>query len=366
MARQPTAEDSRPLERGLAMTEKQKQHARQFLGASVFKTYDAILALVKHIEKDRKKKGTWKAGEPLIFTGSTQRLAEKNSTCRHTESRHIDRLVKEGWLVQIAGQWRDGGFGTKHYHVVTVEEWLTTHVFIQKSRKKSDALRKTNARRHLKRLGIDAEPFVDAYLHPSKRAAVEQDMSVAVEQDMSPAVAQDMSTAVAQDCARMSVGLPVKTSPHTQAQSASVREDASQNTFDQVAKYLSVEMLTSQWKNGEQEQVDELIRTHGWKKFYAVQYLYWQEQNPVMFSNTHFRWTALIKGFSGLLGKVTTEMLQEQDTDRFRKEHPEEWERIQQESMDRQTEELVRIKFTNNTPKKPIAEISMEDFLNQV
>ena len=176
-----------------------KQHARQFLTAPLFKTYDAIVALVKRVEKEHKMKGLWRVDEPLIFTGSEIRLAKKNGTSNHTEMRHIKRLVEQGWLIQIAGQRRsDGSFGTKQYRVVLVEEWETTHTFVPKSRKKNSALRKTNARRHLKRLGIDAEPFVDAYLHPLKRT-VEQNTSPAVEQNTSPAVAHDTSTAVAHD-----------------------------------------------------------------------------------------------------------------------------------------------------------------------
>ena len=155
-------------------------------------------------------------------------------------------------------------------------------------------------------------------------------------------------------------------STHTHSP-ASESEHLESNTFAHVAKYLELDMLTSQWKRGEMDKAEALIREHGWKKFYAVQRLYWQEQDPEQFSKTLFRWTGLLNSFSGLLGKVTAEMLQEQDTDRFRKEHPEEWQRIQDESMERQARELVRIRFTNNTPKEPIAECTtpLEDFLNK-
>jgi hypothetical protein len=151
------------------------------------------------------------------------------------------------------------------------------------------------------------------------------------------------------------------TDAHTHRGSAS----ENQNTFAQVAKYLELDMLTSQWKHGEMDKAEALIREHGWKKFYAAQRLYWEAQDPEQFSKTLFRWTGLLNSFAGLLQKVTPELLAHQDMDRFRKEHPEEWERIQQESMDRQTEELVRIKFTNNTPKEPIAECALEDIFGK-
>jgi hypothetical protein len=145
------------------------------------------------------------------------------------------------------------------------------------------------------------------------------------------------------------------------------RKSVSENldSFDQVAKYLELDMLTSQWKRGEKEQAEALIREHGWKKFYAVQRLYWEAQDPEQFSKTLFRWTGLLNSFAGLLQKVTPELLAYQDMDRFRKEHPEEWARIQDESMDRQTEELVRIKFTECSPKETIAECTMEEFFGK-
>jgi hypothetical protein len=134
------------------------------------------------------------------------------------------------------------------------------------------------------------------------------------------------------------------------------------DSFDQVAKYLELDMLTSQWKNGEKAQAEALIREHGWKKFYAVQRLYWQEQDPEQFSKTLFRWTGLLNSFSGLLARVTAEMLQEQDTERWRKEHPEAWQRIQDESMERQDKERVALRF-KESPHVAEDFTSLEDFL---
>ncbi len=198
------------------MTEKKPQHAREFIQGSPFKTYDAILALVKCVEKDRKKKGTWKEGEPVIFYGSVIRLAAKNGTSTDTEGRNLKKLVNDGWLVQVAGQQRSsnsGSFGTKSYRVICPAEWLMTHTYVKSPRKKNDALDKTNVRRHLGRLGfINAEPFVEAYLYGS--ATVPQNTLPAVPQNTSPAVPQNTLPAdnvscvpaVTQDTPTMSVG----------------------------------------------------------------------------------------------------------------------------------------------------------------
>jgi hypothetical protein len=374
------------------MIKKPTDNARQFLTAPLFKTYDAILGLVKYIEKERKKKGLWRDGEPLIFTGSAIRLAKKNDTDNHTEGRHIQQLVADGWLIKIAGQRRpDGSFGTKQYRVVLVDEWLTTHPdWVKKSRKKNNALRVPNARRHLKKIGIPVETGIDAVVllgeplvpwYPVEQntsLAVEQNTSTAVEQNTSPespavardtsaTVAQDTSTAVAQntpmtvahDSSRKLVSLPVDSSAHTHAQKAGVREDSLEdNTFDQVAKYLPIDMLSSQWKYGEEERLDALIREHGWKKFVAVARLYWQEQ-PASFSNTIFKWTSLIKGFSGYLSKPElAPMMNEQE--RQRETKTEEWQRRQAESIERQTRELVAKR--DRKPLVPVNEVDGAEF----
>jgi hypothetical protein len=155
---------------------------------------------------------------------------------------------------------------------------------------------------------------------------------------------------------------PTKPPTHTEQKRAS-ESLQKENTFAHVAKYLELDMLTSQWKHGEMDKAEALIREHGWKKFYAAQRLYWEAQDPEQFSKTLFRWTGLLNSFAGLLQKVTPELLAYQDMDRFRKEHPEEWQRIQDESVERQTRQLVAEKFTNNTPKEPIAECTLDELM---
>ena len=179
------------------MTEKKPQHAREFIEGSPFKTYDAILALVKCVEKDRKKKGTWKEGEPLTFTGSTIRLAAKNGTHRETEANNIKRLVDDGWLIQLAGQRRsDGSFGTKQYRVLTAEEWLMTHVHIPKSRKKNDNLRRTNVRSHLATFGLIGKAWTDAYMRGSSGRRIPTNSQTLAEYEASRTVSNNTTPTV--------------------------------------------------------------------------------------------------------------------------------------------------------------------------
>lgn len=133
--------------------------------------------------------------------------------------------------------------------------------------------------------------------------------------------------------------LPRTCQEHTHTQTQNASASVSKNTFDQVSKYLHTEMLTSQWKKGEKDQVDRLIREYGWEKFYAAQLLYWREQDPEQFGRTIFRWTGLINSFAGLVHKVTPQYLEELSRERFKKEHPEEYERQMNEMVSRQIAE---------------------------
>jgi Helix-turn-helix domain len=136
---------------------------------------------------------------------------------------------------------------------------------------------------------------------------------------------------------------PIQPRTHTKQERVRVLQNL--NTFAQVQKYLKMDMLTSQWKRGEKEQVEALIAQHGWEKFYAAQHLYWVEQDPEQFSRTLFRWTGLLACFDGLLSKVTQEMLDAQRDERWRKEHPEEYQRQIDESIARQTREELAHRF---------------------
>ncbi len=162
-----------------------------------------------------------------------------------------------------------------------------------------------------------------------------------------PIFAGDPSNLQSSPCVQSSFetqpgSLPQK-QPHTQT--------GGRDTFAQVSKYLEMDMLTSQWKRGEKEQVDALVAQHGWEKFVAAQRLYWREQDPTQFSKTIFRWTALLNAFDGFLGKVTPEFLSELSSKRWEKENPDEHKRRQNASIARQTAELKRL-FPDPEPEE--------------
>jgi hypothetical protein len=140
---------------------------------------------------------------------------------------------------------------------------------------------------------------------------------------------------------------------HTEKKSACV------NSFSLAAKYLQTDMLTSQWKRGEKEAIEKIISEHGGEMFLAVELLYWREQNPDQFAKTLYKWTALIIGFDGLIHKVTPEFLEELAHERWKAEHPGEWQRQLDASIARQTAEIV--KRRESAPQR--SEASIEDFL---
>jgi uncharacterized protein YdaU (DUF1376 family) len=111
-------------------------------------------------------------------------------------------------------------------------------------------------------------------------------------------------------------------------------------SYDQVAKYLDAEMLGPK-KSGEKEQIDDLIATHGGLKFLAATHEYWSKQNPERFSRTIYRWTALLENFTGWLQQITPGILQHLEDDIWCKENPEESKRIQEASIERQTQESI-------------------------
>jgi hypothetical protein len=188
-----------------------KRHAREFITGSTFKTYDAVLAAALSGEKIRKEKGEWKPGDPLVFSGRVGTLASKNGTCESTETNNLKKLVKDGWLILVADQRRvkyHGNFTTNQYRVLTVEEWMATHVYTPKPRKKNDKLRKVNTRRMLGSMGITfdesawAQGVLDVAVAEYARAAVAKNTSPTVAKNTSPeepTVAKDTSTTVAKD-----------------------------------------------------------------------------------------------------------------------------------------------------------------------
>lgn len=82
------------------------------------------------------------------------------------------------------------------------------------------------------------------------------------------------------------------------------------NPFDHAMRLVHTDMLGSQWKKGEKEQVEKLIAEHGWEKFVAAQHLYWQNVgDPAAFDRTLYKWTGLLNSFAGWLPKLTPKLL---------------------------------------------------------
>jgi hypothetical protein len=116
-------------------------------------------------------------------------------------------------------------------------------------------------------------------------------------------------------------------------------------------------MKAAQKRRGENAQIDALISEHGGAQFLAALRHHWVMQDPN--SKLECKWTAFLENFDGWLCKVTPEELEEQALERWRKEHPQEWERIQQASIDRQTQEII--KRRDSHPSEDGG--SVEDFL---
>ena len=121
-------------------------------------------------------------------------------------------------------------------------------------------------------------------------------------------------------------------------------------------------MLASQKKKGEKQRIDELITEHGGEKFLAAQLLYWQYQDPEKFNKTIFRWTEFLDGFQGWLAKIKPTLLTELADERWKQENPEEWQRRIDASIQRQTEESIRLR--DDRPK--LNEVSIEDLMGSV
>jgi len=116
-------------------------------------------------------------------------------------------------------------------------------------------------------------------------------------------------------------------------------------------------MKAAQKRKGERAQIDALISEHGGAKFLAALKRYWELQDPS--SKLNCKWTAFLENVEGWLVKVTPEELQEQARARFRKEHPEEYQKQIDESIERQTQEII----AQRDARRRASEMSIEDFL---
>jgi hypothetical protein len=144
----------------------------------------------------------------------------------------------------------------------------------------------------------------------------------------------------------------------------SPRKSAGENlsSYSQIARWLPDDMKAAQKRNGEKAQIDALLSEHGGAKFLAALQHHWAMQDPD--SKLSCKWTAFLENFEGWLAKVTPDELQEQAQERWRKDHPEEWEQIQQKSMDRQTQELIARRFSPSRDAS-ISEMTAAQFFGE-
>lgn len=88
-------------------------HARRHMTASVFMTYDAILAMAK-------SSPSYDPSDPLFFYGKVSTVANHNNRSRDIEHANIKILVTGGWLYPDEDQsrWKAGQWGTRRYQVI--------------------------------------------------------------------------------------------------------------------------------------------------------------------------------------------------------------------------------------------------------
>jgi hypothetical protein len=82
-------------------------HARRHMSATLYMTYDAILAMAKS--------GQYTPDAPLVFYGRISTVANHTGRSRQTESDNMSRLVSMRWLLPLddkqpqqedSGRWR--------------------------------------------------------------------------------------------------------------------------------------------------------------------------------------------------------------------------------------------------------------------
>lgn len=106
--------------------------ARRHIHSASFKTYDAMLAVALRGAQDRKEKGEWKLGDPLLFYGKATRLANMNDRNESVERDAMAKLERDGWIVctheEQRRRKRAGTFTTSEYRVLTHDEFVASHL----------------------------------------------------------------------------------------------------------------------------------------------------------------------------------------------------------------------------------------------
>jgi hypothetical protein len=119
-------------------------------------------------------------------------------------------------------------------------------------------------------------------------------------------------------------------------------------------------MKAAQKRRGEKAQIDALISEHGGAKFLAALKHHWSMQDPE--SKLSCKWTAFLENFDGWISKVSVAELEEQKQERWRQEHPEEYQRLIDASIARQIAERHKDDACLEQEEREERE-STEDFL---
>jgi hypothetical protein len=103
--------------------------ARRHLDASVFVTYDAMLAVATYWQNQREAKGEPRGA--LIFFGKATRLADMNDRNESVERDNIKKLETLGWIVSTHDaqrrRQRAGTFTSNEWRVLTHDEFAAAH-----------------------------------------------------------------------------------------------------------------------------------------------------------------------------------------------------------------------------------------------
>ena len=92
------------------------------MSASVFMTYDAVIAMAK-------SSSSYDPSDVLFFYGKISTVANHNNRSRDIEHANIKILVAEGWLLDDEKQprWRAGQWGTRRYLVIEHDFYAKDH-----------------------------------------------------------------------------------------------------------------------------------------------------------------------------------------------------------------------------------------------
>jgi hypothetical protein len=126
---------------------------------------------------------------------------------------------------------------------------------------------------------------------------------------------------------------PIQTPTHRGASDLS--------SYKQIAKWLPEEMAGAQKRRGELAQIEKLISEHGGAKFLAAVKHYVERPSADADAKLSCKWTAFIENSEYWFGKPPSPPLERQAFERWMKENPEEYQRLQDEAIARDDRERI-------------------------